>query len=226
MLLTGLLLTWACASTGLAPGRAELERGIALLSRPLPGALAALYRMRVAETGGLRLAVNAAEGSGRLVVSKPLGGAVALAAWDQDGSRLFDLERGCEADPEGAARVVGLGILPLSEVPRILGGRLPSGTVDVVEGAEDWLQVRGEGWSCRVRITPHPWRVTALVGPDGTTVALKAHTASVPGRLRIERPDGEWVELELARLEWDSPAVPPPLPRLPPCSEQVSPGES
>lgn len=214
-------LAAGCATT-VAPGGGrsdspDLATGLEKLRASLPGDLSALYRMRVAATGGLRLTVVERGSEGRLVVSRPLGGAVALASWDGNAARLFDLEQGCEDDTSRAAGVVGLGVLPLREVPRILGGRLPEGRVDIEDRDRLEVFVRGDGWSCRAVLGAEPWRVLSLELPDGTTAELSRHTSSVPGTVKVVNPAGDWIQLELTRLEWDSPAGLPPLPKLEVC---------
>ncbi len=213
-------LAVGCTTTvpsGARSGSPDLAVGIQRLGAPLPGDLSALYRMRVAATGGLRLTVVERGSMGRLVVSRPLGGAVALASWDGNAARLFDLEKGCEDDTTQAARIVGLGVLPLRQVPRILGGRLPDGQVDIEDRDRLEVFVRGDGWTCRAVLGAEPWRVLSLELPDGTTAELSRHSSSVPGTVKVVNPAGDWVRLELTRLEWDSPAGLPPLPKLKVC---------
>jgi hypothetical protein len=205
------------APAGTGSDAPDLAAGIEKLGAPLPGDLSALYRMRVASTGGLRLTVVERGAAGRLVVSRPLGGAVALASWNGAEARLFDLEHGCEDDTARAAGIVGLGVLPLRQVPRILGGRLPEGQVDVEDSDRREVLVRGGGWSCRAVLGAEPWRVLSLELPDGTRAELSHHTSSVPGMVKVLNPAGDWVQLELTRLEWDSPAGLPPLPKLDVC---------
>ncbi len=202
-------------------GSADLAVGIEQLEVPLPGNFSALYRMRVAATGGLRLTVVERGGAGRLVVSKPFGGAVALASWDGDAARLFDLEQGCEDDTARAGGIVGLGVLPLRQVPRILGGRLPQGKVDIADRDRREVLIHGDGWSCRAVLGAQPWRVLSLELPDGTTAKLSRHTSSVPGALKVVNSAGDWVGLELTRLEWNSDAELPPLPNLDVCRPPV-----
>ncbi len=216
-----LLAASGCVST--APentGRAPDPRdGAASLQRPLTGDMAALYRMRSPRTGGLRLAVTTRGRAGRIVLARQLGGPLLIAAWDPPAVHLLDLDSGCEQNPARAARILGLGSLPLSAVPLILGGRLPPGRLAEDDAAHGWVTLVARGWRCRVRLAADPWRAVTIETPDGTRVELSHHTASVPGKLRIVRPDGHWFVLELARLEWDANAPLPPLPELPPCEE-------
>ncbi len=179
--------------------------------------MAALYRMATSRGGGLRVAVTTRGGTGRIVLSRQFGGAVMIAAWNPPVVRLLDLHAGCERDPARAARILGLGSLPLSAVPLLLGGRLPAGHITEDPAGGGWVALAAPGWRCRVRLAPEPWRVVALETPDGTRITFSSHTASVPGRVRITRPDGTWFTLELVRLEWDTSTVLPPLPGLPPC---------
>ena len=214
-----------CSSTG-GPSLDDerMADGVSVLSRPLPGDLAALYRMRVPKTGGLRLAVVTAGGEGRMTISEPFGSAVSLTAWSGDGSSVhFDMEQGCRRDVADLRQVLGLRALPLAQAVRLLGGRLPVGPGDdvtLVEGSG--IEVRGDGWGARVRLAVDPWRVleVAEIGArddDGWLIELADHTSSVPGRIRVTNADGRWAELDLSRMEWPEGAVLPHLPNFPHC---------
>ena len=54
-------------------------------------------------------------------------------------------------------------------------------------------------------------------GDRGWRIELEDHTSSVPGRIRVTNPDGRWVKLELARLEWPDDAPLPEVPDFPRC---------
>lgn len=203
----------------------ELDSAVVLLARPLPGDFAALYDLRVARSGGLRLAVLTRAGEGRMTISEPFGGAVSLSAWTVGGpSMFFDMDRGCRREVDDLEEVLGVGALPLSQAVRLLGGRLPmlpGDDVVITDGMD--LRVSGGAWAIRVQLAADPWRVIEVVeersdeGP-GWRLELSSHTSSVPGRIRVENPDGRWAELELKRLEWPDAAVLPDLPDFPRCS--------
>jgi hypothetical protein len=216
-----------CASvpaTVVDPG--QLDEGVARLNRPLPGDLAALYRMRVAKSGGLRLAVAATDEAGRLTISEPFGSAVSLTAWQAEAPTVFfDLREGCRREVRDLAEVLGVGALPLAEATRLLGGRLPAVAGDLIEvGSDGEVVVTGLGWAAAVRLAAGPWRVVEVEerttdGERGWRIELDDHTSSVPGRIRIVHPDGRWAELDLARLEWPNALELPDLPELPLCED-------
>ena len=90
----------------------ELADAVALLVRPLPGDFAALYDLRVARSGGLRLAVVTA-GDGRMTISEPFGGAVSLSAWTAGGSSMFfDMDQGCRREVDDLEEVLGVAPFP------------------------------------------------------------------------------------------------------------------
>ncbi len=206
----------ACATAGRAPRAVDLDAAVRALQRPLPGRMAALYRLRVAESGGLRLAVVGTPEAGRLTVSRQLGGTVLAAEWSSGELVVVDLQAGCTASPEVLSRITGLGVLPPGAALRLLAGRLPGGEVVPVEPHAGLLELEGRGWAARVVVAGPPWRVTRMEGLSGWRIELGEHTAAVPGWVRVERADGEWFELRLVRLEWGGGAL-PPLPDLPPC---------
>lgn len=202
----------------------ELDSAVALLVRPLPGDFAALYDLRVARSGGLRLAVLTRAGDGRMTISEPFGGAVSLSAWTAGGSSMFfDMDQGCRREVDDLEEVLGVGALPLSQAVRLLGGRLPmlpGDDVVITDGSD--LRVSGDTWAVRVRLAADPWRVVEVVEDrsdenPGWRLELDSHTSSVPGRIRVENPDGRWAELELKRLEWPDATVLPDLPDFPHC---------
>jgi hypothetical protein len=220
---TALLLTVLAGCRTAAPpaGGAPLEEGIAALTRPLPGELAALYRLRVPGTGTLRLTVATRGPAGRLSVSEPFAGAVSVAAWDDSASpaRLYDLREGCRVEASSLTAVLGVGRLPLPQAARLLAGRLPALEGDrlSLEPEARAVDVAGASSSYRATLAQSPWRVTRVAG-DGWSVALDRHTVSVPGSVRVEHADGRWAELELLRLEWPEDPSLPEEPELPSCA--------
>ena len=219
------LTTVGCASAERTlVDRDRVEEGVAVLSRSLPGDLAALYRMRVPKTGGLRLSVATSGDEGRMTISEPFGAAVSLTAWSGSGTSVhFDMEEGCRRDAADLRQVLGLRALPLDQAVRLLGGRLPAAPGDDISSIDGPdLEIRGEGWAARVRLAADPWRVleVAELGADrgeGWLIELDDHSSSVPGRIRVTNADGRWAELELSRMEWPVGAVLPMLPDFPTC---------
>ncbi len=215
-----------CRSTTPPPAIESWNQGVAVLERPLPGDLAALYKLRSGSSGWLRLSVLTRGDAGRMTVSGSFGGALSLVAWDGEGSAtVADLRKGCRVAVSDASAVLGLSRLPLPQAVRLLAGRLPrsrhSRMVPLGEGS---YRVEGEGWSCRIRLAAEPWRVVSIEGPAGPEaprwrIELERHTGSLPGRLEIETPSGRRVVLELVRLEWNTGTELPALPELPPCPE-------
>jgi len=203
----------------------QLDEAIASLTLPLPGNFAALYDLRVARSGGLRLAVVTAGDEGRMTISQPFGAAVSLTAWTAHGPTIFfDMDLGCRREVDDLEEVLGVGSLPLGQAVRLLGGRLPVMPGDSVEiGADGNIEVHGVGWAAQHRLAPSPWRVVEVSelrsdGAAGWHLELSSHTSSVPGTIRLENPDGRWAELELKRLEWPGEASLPDLPAFPPCA--------
>jgi hypothetical protein len=204
------------------PGR--IAEAVEILSRPLPGDLAALYRLRVVKSGGLRLAVVTAGSAGRLTISEQFGSAVSLTAWSRDlPTFFFDMHEGCRREIKDLEEVLGLGSLPLEQAMLLLGGRLPAAGNDVISvGGRGEITVGGSGWSAAVELAADPWRVVEVREAGATTnrgwrLELSDHTSSVPGAIRLVHSDGRWAELELARMEWPEAAVLPDLPLFPPC---------
>jgi hypothetical protein len=112
--------------------------------------------------------------------------------------------------------------MPLPQAVRLLVGRIPAVTGDVVSSAGGAsVLVEGEGWAAEVEIAADPWRVVGVreVGDtsSGWTIALEDHTGSIPGSIRGKRSDGRRAELNLLRLEWHEDADLPELPVLPLC---------
>jgi len=214
-----------CSTTGRVElGSARLAAGVAALNRPVSGNIAALYHLRAARSGGLRLAVVADGDAGRITISEPFGSAVSLTAWSASGPTFFfDMDEGCRREVDDLEEVLGVGSLPLNQAVRLLGGRLPAVAEDEIElGNRDEVDVHGAGWAARIRLAPDPWRVVELaeLRPDGVRgwrLELSSHTSSVPGKIRLENPDGRWVELELTRLEWPEDPSLPELPVFPDC---------
>jgi len=225
-LLAFVCLTAACRSVqrGSDPDRWQagwFDEAVQTLSRPLPDAMAALYRMRVPSTGGLRLAVVARPGvGGRMTVSEPFGAAVLVAGWDGAGeATVFDLDAGCRLKRWQARAEVGFGDLPLDRVVRLLGGRLPALSSDQFLPAGDGeIDITTATWTARAVVAPDPWRVVA-VSTSGLTVELERHTSSLPGRLRVIGDDREPLDVVLVSLKWEAPEDLPPLPDLPECGD-------
>jgi hypothetical protein len=225
-----LLATVACAA-GCATtqpvviiDRARLDEAVVDLSRPLPGDLAALYRMRGSKTGGLRLSVITAGDDGRMTITKPFGSAVTLTAWTaKRPTLLFDMDQGCRREVEDLRDLLGLGAPPMGQAVRLLGGRLPAMPGDLVTtGSEGRIGISGAGWAAWVRVAPEPWRVVEVDargagGDGGWRMELSEHANSIPGVVRVTNPDGRWVELKLSRIEWPDEAALPALPDFPPC---------
>jgi hypothetical protein len=208
------------ASVGDRPaGGPPIEEGAEHLSRPLPGTMVALYRMRVPSTGGLRLSVAGADdGPGRMTVSEPFGAAVLLAGWEAGQSpSAFDLRKGCRLDRPSWPGDLGLGGLPLRRLLRLLGGRLPALTVGEVRRVDDRvLEIAVGRDTVRATLARDPWRVVSVVG-GGFEIDLEGHTSSLPGRLRFRSSDGERADLELVRLQWHHDGEWTALPDLPAC---------
>lgn len=220
--LVAVLAAVGCSTTGVGQQKPEspsLEAVVELLRRPLPGPFVALYRLRVPSTGGLRLSVIADGGGGRMTISENLGGAVVVAGWDELGrSEIFDLREGCRLEGDRAVGALGLGNLPLDRAILLMGGRLPALEGDLVRqlGGDQVLEIVSEDWWSAAEMAFEPSRISSLRGEDWS-VSLDDHTSSVPGKIRIEMPAGEWAELELVRLQWEFSGDLKPLPDLPLC---------
>jgi hypothetical protein len=216
-----------CASTVPETSPLDLEVAIENLHRPLSGDPAALYRLRVSSSGGLRMSVVTSGDQGRLTVSEPFGAAVSLTAWSgSEPPIFFDLREGCRLEASDLEQALGVAAMPLPPAVRLLVGRLPA--VD-----EDWVAARGDGrilvegrqWAALVRVAADPWRVVSVeeagIRGRGWRFELEDHSLSVPGFIRVENRDGRWAELELLRLEWNRDGELPPLPDLPPCTAVI-----
>jgi len=224
-----LLAAAGCRSAALETAPVDLDAAIERLSRPLPGDPAALYRVRVSSSGGLRLALLTRGEQGRFTVSEPFGSAVSLTAWS--GSRpatFFDLRQGCRLEASDLGQVLGVAAMPLPQAVRLLIGRLPANADDrLTPGNDGRILVEGQGWRAFVTVRAEPWRVVLVEesGNRGTgwRLELGDHSLSVPGSVRVENGDGRWAELELVRLEWNDGGELPSLPDLPHCVGEPDP---
>jgi hypothetical protein len=221
------LLVAACQTTTPEPEPVDIEVALEFLKRPLPGDPAALYRLRVDKTGGLHMALLTSAEKGRLTISRPFGGAVSVTAWDGVKQPLFfDLREGCRLPATDLEQALGVAAMPLPQAIRLLSGRLPALADDWVSRHEDdQILVEGRGWAALVRVAANPIRVISVDEVGGTDegwhIELDEHTLSIPGLVRVENPNGRWVELRLVRLEWNEGGKLPPLPDLPFCSGQL-----
>ncbi len=220
-----LLAALACRTASSPPPleRRQLETARKELARPLPGNLAALYRLRVPSSGGLRLSVLVVGDQGRVTISEPFGSAVSLTSWSGSSTpEVYDLKEGCRFTTHDLSGVLGVGNLPLPQAVRLLGGRLPAVEGDTVEPADDGrLWVVAPRWTGKVTVASDPWRVVRVEdttdGDPAWSAQLRDHTSTVPGWIRVKGVDGRWAELELVRLEWTTATELPPAPELPPC---------
>jgi hypothetical protein len=222
-ILIALLLLVGCRSAAPVLGTADLEAARLRLNRPLLGNPAALYRLRVPSSSGMRLSLLTSGEAGRLTVSEPFGSAISLTAWDGAApATFFDLRRGCRLEAVDLEQILGIAAMPLPQAVRLLGGRLPAADGDRVSIRSDGrLLVEGAGWTALIEVAPEPWRVMSVAqekaGKGGWKIKLGGHTASVPGVVNVRRENGRWAELELVRLEWNAVDELPPLPELPVC---------
>lgn len=227
-LMTAFVGSLGCGTMTQPVDRAALESAQSELMRPVSGDPAALYRLRLSSSGGLRLALLTSGREGRLTVSEPFGSAVSITSWNGSAPPdFFDLRAGCRLEAAGLSQALGIGALPLPQAVKLLSGRLPVEEGDAVSVGEDGrLLVTGRGWSAYVELIADPWRVASLedAGSKIPTwrLVLSDHSSSVPGIARIEKADGRWAELELVRLEWNDGASMPLLPALPLCVEEDS----
>lgn len=216
-----------CSSTRTSSSGADSQQlieAIERLGRPTAGDMAALYDLRVARSGGLRLSVVTAGRSGRLTISEPFGSAVSLTAWEAGSPTIFfDMEEGCRREVRDLEDVLGVGALPLEPAARLLGGRLPMTDVGQVRPEGNGLvEVVEDDFEATLRLVSDPWRVAEVwvnrsAPGTGWHLELGSHASSVPGTIRIENPDGRWAEIVLKRLEWPTGAILPDLPNFPPC---------
>ncbi len=217
-----------CSSAGTTSSGADAQQmieAIERLDRPMVGDMAALYDLRVARSGGMRLSVVTAGRAGRLTISEPFGSAVSLTAWDADSPTVFfDMEQGCRREVRDLEDILGVGALPLEGAARLLGGRLPTTGGGVVRlDGDGAVEILEDDFVATVLLDSDPWRVVEVWvnrddRGDGWHLELGSHASSVPGTIRIENPDGRWAVLELKRLEWPTGATLPDLPNnFPPC---------
>jgi len=219
------VVSYGCRSTGhVPPSDLDLVSAVELLRRPLPGDLAALYRLRVPRSGGLRMSILTLAGSGRLTVSEPFGSTLSVTAWSSDGAgEVYDLREGCRFAADDVAAILGAGRLPLPQAVRLLGGRLPAMPGDDIRPMSGGrVAVEGKGWACVATLRHDPWRVVRVDDLDrdeegAWRLELSEHTSSLPGWVRVERGDGRWAELRLIKLQWDTAQELPELPQLPSC---------
>ncbi len=225
VLVLGAVAGWGCRSAAPLLEPADLEAARTHLERPVKGDPAALYRLRAAGAGGLRMALLTSGGEGRLTISQPFGAAASITAWrDGEPPVYYDLREGCRLEAVDLSQVLGIGAMPLPQAIRLLIGRLPTAGADrssVVDGSG--LLIEGPGWSARVEVAPEPWRILAVRelrgGGDGWRIELGDHIGGVPGSIRIHRSDGRWAELELLSLQWNDAPDLPAVPDLPRCED-------
>jgi hypothetical protein len=230
-LLAAVAVLGGCRSAGPpAPDipRGQLEDAARVLGEPLPPRVAALYRLQVPESSGLRASLLTADDAGRLTVSDSFGRAVLLAAWSRDGeATLYDLDAGCAVSGADLSAVVGAGGLPVEQAVRLLAGRLPAVDGDVVRIGSGQLEVDGTTWSARVTVAGDPWRVlevrSGTRAAEAWSITLGEHTGALPKEIRIERADGQWARLELIRRQLTGLGPLPDLPDLPPCTGDTAP---
>jgi hypothetical protein len=213
----------SCQSTVPETVSVDPETAIVRLNRPLPGDPAALYRLRVSSSGGLRMSVLTSGEDGRLTVSEPFGSAVSLTSWSgSQQSTFFDLREGCQIQATDLEQALGVAAMPLPQAVRLFGGRLPATGDDWIAPREDGrILVEGLRWAALVTVAADPWRVVSVEQVDapgrGWRFELSDHSLSVPGFVRVENADGRWAELELVRLEWNEGGELPSPPNLPLC---------
>jgi hypothetical protein len=215
-----------CQSTTSELPPVDPEAAIERLNRPLTGDPAALYKLRVSASGGLRMSVLTSGESGRLTISEPFGAAVSLTSWS--GSQqptFFDLRKGCQVQAVDLEQALGVAAMPLPQAVRMFAGRLPAAGEDRVAPREDGrVLVEGLRWAALMTVAADPWRVVEVEEVSsrrkGWRIELSKHIQSVPGFLRVENADGRWAELDLLRLEWNDGGELPPHPDVPPCVAQ------
>jgi len=212
-----------CATTASRAPAIEPEEAIDHLGQPLEADPAILYRLRVASSSNLRLALLTSGEAGRITVSEPFGSAVSLTSWSGvNPPMFFDLREGCQIEISGLAQVLGVAAMPLPQAARLLAGKLPAAEEDHIVPLDDGrILIEGQGWKARVTVEPDPWRVVSVEeagnAGKGWRIRLGDHSLSVPGKVRVKREDGRWAELDLIRLEWNTGKELPTLPTLPRC---------
>jgi hypothetical protein len=213
-----------CQSTVSETVPIDPAAAIEYLNRPVPADPAALYRLRVSSSSGLRMSLLTSGEDGRLTVSEPFGAAVSLTCWS--GSQqptFFDLRKGCQIQARDFEQALGVAAMPLPEAVRLLTGRLPATEDDWVSPHENGqILIEGLRWAALVTVAADPWRVVSVEQADvagkGWRFKLSDHSLSVPGFVRVENADGRWAELKLVRLEWNDGGELPSPPDLPPCT--------
>jgi hypothetical protein len=203
----------------------ELENAVAALAGSPPTGVAALYRLRVSSTSGLRASFSTSAGGGTMAISDSFGRALVMASWTDDGrSVLYDLDAGCRIPGADLAGMIGAGGLPVEQAVRLLSGRLPAAAGDRIDVRAGGLEITGEGWSARVTVTGDPWRVLEVRAGNGADAAwrieLGDHTGSIPKAVYVERSDGDWARLTLVRRETTGNDALPELPDLPVCTAE------
>ena len=198
----------------------DLQEGLRQLMRPLPGPMAALYRLRVGSTSTLRMALLAEGRWGRMTISESFGSTLSITAWDVDQpTRVLDMRHGCRISGSAIEGIPGLSRIPMRRLPLLLGGRLPVGEEDRIEiGTHGELLVNSPSWNAVIYLEPDPWRVVEVRSGD-YFVTLSDHSLSVPGRIETRDPEGRRIRLELLRLKWEIARRPGALPELPPWEE-------
>ena len=215
-----------CQSTARETVPVDPEEAIEKLNRPLSGDPAALYRLRVSSSGGLRMSVLTSGEDGRLTVSEPFGAAVSLTLWSgSQQTTFFDLREGCQIQATDLEQALGVAAMPLPQAVRLFAGRLPATGDDWIVPREDGrILVEGLRWAALVTVAADPWRVVSVeqvvAQGRGWRFELSDHSLSVPGSIRVENADGRWAELELVRLEWSDGGQLPPIPDLPLCAAE------
>ena len=215
-----------CRSTVHETVPVDSKAAIEGLSRPLSGDPAALYRLRVSSSGGLRMSVLTSGEEGRLTVSEPFGAAVSLTSWsDSQQPTFFDLRKGCRIQATDLEQALGVAAMPLPQAVRLLVGRLPATEDDWVTPREDGrVLIEGVHWAAIVSVVAEPWRVVSVeeisARNKGWRFELGDHILSVPGFVRVESAEGRWAELKLVRLEWNDNEELPSPPDLPPCGAE------
>ncbi len=200
----------------------ELATAVAALAGPPATGVAALYRLRVPSTSGLRASITTSADGGRMSISDSFGRALLVAVWtgNRDGE-LYDLDVGCRVPGADLSAMIGAGGLPVEQAVWLLSGRLPAAAGDRIDVGEDGLEITGRDWSAHVVVARDPWRVLEVRAdtPAATAwrIELDDHTGSIPKSVFVKRADGEWARLELVRRETIGTVALPELPDLPVC---------
>jgi len=199
----------------------DLQEGLRQLRRPLPGPMAALYRLRVGSTSTLRMALLAEGEWGRMTISESFGSTLSITAWDVDQpARVLDMRHGCRIAGSALEGMPGISRIPMRRLPLLLGGRLPVEEGDRIDAGENGeLIVDAASWHAVIRLEPDPWRVVEIRSGD-FVITLADHSLSVPGRIETRDPEGRRIRLDLLRLKWEIARRPEALPELPLCGEE------